>query len=367
MFCKECGHKMNENDVFCEECGYQNVTKKEFKKPSLKVMIIIGAIVLLVGSFMYLDTITNSNYVAKSFCKNLKQKNYDKIFKLTNYEKSKFLTKDKYKETITSSEEIVSCEIKETTSVDNNNKRFTLNIKNKEGREQTLRLNVEKTDKKQLLLFDKWAIKNNDTVEKWEIRTPLNSKLYVENVEIKNKTENAKYLTFTVEKLFNTEYEIKVTNPLLKEYKGEKSPNKYSYTLVSMESSKELTESANDVVTKLYEIALYNKELSELSSFVDEDYIEKAEILVQNLKNQIDSSVSYITKVSEYKNVVLKNPVASNVEILSKDEVKLRITYDLNYEYKLEDSEEFKTKTRKYYITIGLKIDNGQFILNNKY
>lgn len=379
MFCSECGTKNEKNSLFCENCGTKlennEVTKKykkisDKKKPN-KITLIIGAlVVVIVALYIILSNMFNPSNVATNFFKAVMSADADGIYKYVDVKSDEFTSKKMFRKLIDKNDkvEIINHSVKKVEKSDDGLKTtVTISYVRKDNNQTyTATIVLVKDKSKKLLVFDNWKI-NMDSyriVEKFEFRLPKNSKLKIEDIKVDKKYIDSKESSnsldvYVIPKMFNTNYNIKVTLPIGIEINDKVNTNSSYYTVNFDESNlsdklkEQLLKTSKDDLQLIYNNGKDKKVWEDIKSNFEYENsdLSKFKKAYETFVNSLSSSSTILTKL-EVKDIKI-----SNINLNSNGYLYLSLRFNYDYSISYTSGDETKTKDDSSYDYVYLTYD----------
>ena len=388
MYCSECGHKNKKDAEFCSECGKKFNKKEEPSKKKTKtkqkngktklskkskIGIVLGIILLVIGIFAYnyFGEKTSPKGFAEDYMKALIGNNSNKLYNLYHMEQTnEFTSKEMFKKYL--SQSIGSFDKKtkyviEGVKYSNGGLNATVTIKyNSSTRKKenilgnipgTISLELNKTNEKQYLLFDKWEIKrdlfDDDLVETgFTLTVPKNAEVEIGGIKLtdKYKDKSSKKDTsdvYKIDEILNMKYKTTVTYPIGYKVTKNISPNdKYERFNITEEDLTEeelsaLESTATKEIKNLYDNAIKGTPWSSISkNYKDEDdYIKDKYEDVQ--EEALRAAEEYTSKLTSF------NITSSELTDFTYDSYdgEFDLMLKMNYSYTKQYSDETDDET----------------------
>jgi len=371
IFCESCGNKMKSNDIFCEKCGAKT-NKKLTSTANKKIPIIIASIfaVLIIGSIVLTLVLNNPSRAIKEFCSAIEKADYKTVYKMLDLPKSDYLTIEIFEEYAKNEKDIKKCTInKEKSNKEKNIYNIEIDYENKE--KEIIDVKINKMDKKKYLLFDDYkVIPDMFVIKEWTISVPVGSKVYVNGKEQKNKEVSIYSITdkYKVKNLFNYEYTVKVTKPLMQDHVEKYFPTGNAY--ISLKTDPKALEALKEFLTTFYEVALADEDYNLLKDYIDPSYSNKINKSLEDIKEDISKDTS-IFEIEGFKDIKIGSLYIPKAEILDNGNIKLRANFYLSYKYKLKPESYITDLERSgnlsKYLDLEFKVKNDKWKLVNKY
>lgn len=391
MNCKECGHKNVEDANFCEECGKKNKNDSVFcencgvkfnkgfdilsiyngKYKSIKIIGTVVALVLIM-IIVVLKSVSSPDATIKSFCSAIKKHDYKKIYGLLYLPKSEFLSKTKFEDYFSIDEriEIASCKGKRVEDTEPTVMKYEVILTNPDNEKAELEITLSKKKNRKFLLFNNWGIySENMIVSEWKVTVPRGSTLYIDGVKINNKvSETSTTDEYIIKNLFKTSYQVKVTHPLSDDEVEDNELPVYDLVISNSDINikdaiKKKTDEIKNIVSKIQEVALISNDYNSLNDILASNHKIDIEDFAQSIKEQIDSYSSYSFDVKEYKNINITDLRIISSKIIDEETVQFDTRFTTEYEYLLENQEEFFPNSKVYYSTLDFKVKDNNLLL----
>lgn len=387
MFCSECGTKNKEGSLFCESCGHKleqpvviekikkEPVKKESKvekvKNSKRKYLILGLIVILIGTYIFLNSITSPKKIAEGYFEAVIDMNTDKIYDYINIEDSEFTTKEKFKEalgdSIDSDLKIVNYNVgKVEFSADKLSASVTISYVEKDtNTTESITIQLVKEKKKKWLFFDNWKVSSGSstTVSNFEFRLPKGSELKIEDTIVSSKyldKDDDTLDTYVIPTMFATDYTVKIKLPMGIDVEEEVSIGYYSYYTVNLsednisdEIKTNLVSISKKALENLYNNAKENKSWDDVKSTFESKDLDTSS-LESSYKSLISSLNYYSTKLStiSFTDIELNDISISEEGYLT---LSIKATYDYTVSY--DSGGETKTNSSNDYDYMYLTFD----------
>lgn len=380
MFCSECGSKNENGSLFCENCGHKfeetgkKVTKekptKQNRKKNIVTYIVISVIVLLVGAYLFIDSMFKPTKVAEGYFNAVTELDADKIYGYLDVEESEFTSKEIFKKIIKSEEdsktEIVNYNIEKVEkSTDGMSATVTIKYMEKDSKDsETATIDLVKSKNKKLLLFDNWKVNTGDyvAVKDYKFNLPTGAKLTIEGKKVDKKyikeTENG-IDTYVIPALFTTNYNIKVELMGL-EIEEKTRINTYSsYSLdfnennISKSSKEKLQKAVKTSLENLYNNAKDKKTWDEVKSVFEykNGDVSKVQTAYNKLLNSFSDSSSTLNSIT-FTKIELKS-----ASLNSKGQLYLSVKASYDFSLSYQSGDETKTNDSDDYDYMYLTFD----------
>jgi len=388
MFCSECGTKNKKDSLFCENCGHKleesipekKVSKETNKKNNIKTYIIIGLIIILLGGYLFVDSMFSPKKVAEGYFEALVNYDADKLYNFLDLEESEFTTKKIFKE--------LTKKDPENEEIDVINYSFEKIEKAKDGmsatatfkyllegakESETYTINLVKSKDKKLLLFDNWKINTNkyEIVENYEFEIPTGSELTIQGIKVdkkylKEKEDNID--KYVIPSLFSLAYDIKIKMPIGITIEDTVSINKYSnykFKLdednISDKDRQKIFRAVKTSLENLYNNAKDKKTWDEVKSLFEYKNGD-----VTNIKNTYNSLVNTFTNSTSTLNSISFTKIElSDVSLNKNNELYLsvKVTYDFSLSYQSGDETKTNNSNDYDYMYLTYDYSDGEFKL----
>lgn len=397
MFCGECGTKNQKGAKFCEKCGAKMATDEvrvepqkvnnqpvKAKTPMTKqTKIIIAAVsafvVLLVVFVSIGNSLANPTRVAKSYMDAMTKKDYNKLYSLVvdveNGDKT-FIDKKAFS-TIMNKQELLDVTNYKLGKVEYGLGKLTATVPAtytyKGGSsEKEINVKLQKSDKKNLLFFDKWDLSDSytdsNTVKDYKITVPKDAKVVYAGKNVSERYLDKEKSTdsndvYILKQVFNLKTPIKVTlkNGIVIE--DTDTPSKYynSYTArlssssISSTMKKDLTKKAKDDLDEMYVGFLANKKFNELNS---KSFNSNLETSYNNYLDTLQKASRKLTKfeITSANYYSISTTTAGYLEL----GVKINYNYTVTYQSGGQDQTKDKTGYDYVYLTYEMKGNSYQ-------
>lgn len=386
MFCSECGTKNENGSLFCESCGHkleENVPKKEInKKNSIVKYIVIGVILLLIGGYLFIDSIFSPKKVAEGYFESLVNYDVNKLYGYLDLEESEFTTKKIFKELTKIDSENEKIDVvnysleKVEKSKDGMSATATFKyLLEGEKESETYTINLVKSKDKKLLLFDNWKINTEDyeIIKNYEFRVPTGSELTIQGIKVdkKYRKESEDDIDkYVIPSLFSLNYDIKVKMPIGITIEENISINNYSnYKFdfdehnISDKDKQKIFRAVKTSLENLYYNAKDKKtwdEVKSLFEYKDGD-VSKVESTYNSLVNTFTNSTSTLNSISFTKIDLSSASMNKNGELY----LSVKVTYDFSLSYQSGDETKTNNSDDYDYMYLTYDYSDGEFKLVN--
>lgn len=200
MFCEECGTKNEKGAAFCEKCGHKlkveevaKVAKPPMSKKNKTIIgIVCAVVVVLVGVYMYLGSLTKPEKIALKYFKAYAANDADALYSTLNLEESKFVSKKLLKSGLKDRKKMeianYSVEENEASSDDLSTRIKIKYVEEGSSREKTKVIKLTKNKDKKWLFFDNWTVDSSELIAKdYVINVPEDSKLEINGIKVGKK------------------------------------------------------------------------------------------------------------------------------------------------------------------------------------
>lgn len=394
MFCGKCGAKNEAGAKFCEKCGAslsgekvetlddkptggmpnQPIVKE--KKPlSKQVKIIIAAVsafvVLLIVFISVGTSMSNPNKVVEGYMKALATKDYDKLYTylvdIENGDKT-FVSKEAFKnskKTVKDSEiEYLNYQVgRGTYGLGRLTYAAPVTYTYKGGStEKTEEVVLQKSDKKNLLFFNKWELTSiyTDTklINNYKITVPKDAEVTYSGIKVtskyldKNESTSANDV-YVLSQVLPIQTPIKVTLKNGIEIEDTRTPSSYSDSYTARLSSSNISESmkealvkkAKEDLTEIYGGVVANKKFNELNSKSFDSNLESS------YNNYLSSLASSSRKLTKFE---VSSVTYSSLSTTSEGYISLYARMNYNYSVSYTSSDEEKTHDDSSYDSVYL-------------
>lgn len=116
-------------------------------------------------------------------------------------------------------------------------------------------------------------------------------------------------------------------------------------------------------MSKIQEVALISNDYNSLNDILASNHKIDIEDFAQSIKEQIDSYSSYSFDVKEYKNINITDLRIISSKIIDEETVQFDTRFTTEYEYLLENQEEFFSNSKVYYSTLDFKVKDNNLLL----
>lgn len=382
MFCEECGTKNKKGATFCENCGHQmnnesgdNGSKKTIvfdKKKKVCAGIIAVVLVALISIYSYLSNASKPENVALKYFKACANNDVNTIYSVASVEESDFVNKKLLKESLKDSKKtsLVNYKIAEVKNANGISAVVRIAyIDSASNHEKIKVVNLVKSKKSGL--FEKWLVDCSDLMVKdYRLTAPEGTKVLINNIEVdkkykeKNSSLHDYYVIPSIIKgKYNVTLEYKNGIKLSGELKIEGSYS--SIALSNMKLEKELDDNIKkDLKNKLkimYDAAMSSKEFSEIKDTFNEDEVSSIEQSYNSLKSNITTDYNKLKEFSI-------NDI--NIKVSSLEDDKIRLSVELNYDYKMEykymnETKEYSKKNAKTNLVSIYQIKDNKYSVIN--
>ena len=428
-FCENCGTKLQEQEITQGKEQGQNQAQTQVQaqpKPANVVprqpmssktkMILVLAALVVVAIIVFSvvgNKLTDPERIALNYFKDVASADWEKVYNYYDLSESEFVNKSMYKKAVEKNEKIdyTNYAIKndndlsnllESNDTDNSKNqgisrkiKIEYALKNSNDTNLTYTVKLVKAKKKKLLFFDNWKVVPEDMLAKdYSIRTLKNVTVKLDGIELsdkylKEKSSNSesesssnyesKLNTYEIPSLFKGNHKIEFTGKFIEKYKDNikvsaTSDYCYSYTNPEIKESivEELEDKSEDVVKKLYEAAIDNKEFDslELPYKFYKDNKDDIEDRYDDLVDNMDKT-SYSSEIA-VKSIDLKEfEITDDNSYIDEGTISATIAYKSEYEAefakKVEDKEEKKKDEGNVSGTISYKYDDGEWKISRIY
>ena len=195
------------------------------------------------------------------------------------------------------------------------------------------------------------------------------STLYIDGVKINNKvSETSTTDEYIIKNLFKTSYQVKVTHPLSDDEVEDNELPVYDLVISNSDINikdaiKKKTDEIKNIVSKIQEVALISNDYNSLNDILASNHKIDIEDFAQSIKEQIDSYSSYSFDVKEYKNINITDLRIISSKIIDEETVQFDTRFTTEYEYLLENQEEFFPNSKVYYSTLDFKVKDNNLLL----
>lgn len=370
MFCGECGTKNEQSSLFCENCGSKLKTEvvvknesSEKKKISKKTIAILAVVVVLFGSYFFLNDLFSPKTIAKNYFNALVNLDTDKVYNYLEVETNEFVTKKKFQEFM---KEKMAADSKiklenytvndAVISTDKLNATVKINFLLKNEKDTSnVEISLVKAKKKKLFIFDNWkVVEKSMSVSDFKFNVPKGSTLAINGKEVKSKyldknISNDNLDIYVISNLLPTEYNVKIKIPMgievedkvdISSYKREYTASINEDNLTDEIKNKIKTSTTEDLQT-LYDSAKDKKTWEEVKS-----NFEYKKGKLDDLKTAYENLVSALTTSTR----ILTNITFTDVEINSinfNDNGGLLVSVKANYNFSVSYTSGSETKTNE--------------------
>lgn len=376
MYCRNCGNKLEEEDLFCPECGrrikikkeplidYKNLEKK-YQKQLIGLAVLLT--VILVHNFLN-NTFFSEEAIIKKYVKSYANKDYMNIIELSDMKKNRFITnKNIQKKYGDSTHNKVDIKILTTNK---NKKEHTRTVSYKtDDYSNIINLKIKRKGHK-YLIFNNYVITSANLVaENVRITIPKDSKLIVDHVELSNQdkvSEKKLTTTYKIDSILKKDVTISVKlkngitiTDIKSVFNNEEIDyTKLNYTEIDKKNTQKITsdikKSIQDIVTNAVEEKEFNT-------------IRESNIYTERLKSDVLFEENYHKLKEKYKNKSVTEFETTKVKInnikLDKDK---NITLNVTIQYKYKDKEsKLRETTRRINITLNHNLLIDELYLNN--
>jgi len=390
MFCSECGTKNENGSLFCESCGhkFEEVTpkkkpeKEKNEKNSIVKYIVIGAIILLIGGYLFLDNMFSPKKVAEGYFEALVNYDSNKLYGYLDLEESEFTTKKIFKELNKKDSENEEVKVinynleKVEKSTDGMSATATFKyLLDGQKESDTYTVNLVKDKNKNWLLFDSWKINadNYTVIKNYEFEIPKGSEFTIQGIKVDKKylkeTED-NIDKYVIPSLFSTSYDIKVKMPIGITIEDKVSINNYSdYRLdfdednISKKDKQKIETAVKTSLENLYNNAKDKKtwdEVKSLFEYKDGD-VSKVESTYNSLVNSFTNSSSTLNSISFTK--IDLSSISMNKD--GNLYVSVKATYDFSLSYQSGDETKTNNSDDYDYMYLTFDYSGGAFKLVN--
>lgn len=376
MYCRNCGNKLEKEDLFCPECGrrikikreplidYKNLEKK-YKKQLVGLAVLL--IIILVYNFLN-STFFSEEAIIRRYVKSYVNKDYMKVIELSDLKKNKFITSENIQKKYgNSNHNIIDIKILTTNK---NKKEHTRTVSYKTNNySNIISLKIKRKGHK-FLIFNNYVITSSNLIaENIKITVPKDSKLIVDHIELtkqdKEKEEKST-TTYKIDSILKKDVtiSIKLKNGItITDIKSvfnneEIDYTKLNYTEVDEKNNQKiinvLKKSLQDIVTNAVKGNEFN-------------IIKESNIYTERLKNDTLFEENYNNLKEKYKNKAITEFETTKINInnikLDKEE-NLALNVTIQYKYKDQEQKTRET-TRRINVTLNHDLLIDELYLNN--
>lgn len=352
MYCEECGKKIDSDAIYCEHCGHKisndeislkpPISKKESKYLFLILIFVLFGFLF----FQELKYFNSPENAIRNYMKSWKSKNYDVILSKLNIEASRFVSVESFQKAFQNEDEfkVVDFQIDSCDYQNNENEAICYvryqTIKNGPFIETSYKL--VKNASNRMVIFADWKVQDDTfhTVKDWNIYLPENSKGNLSGIDLSeyrfSSNDKTGYDCYKIPIIFAGEYflQLSISNGITVNKTISVSNNEYTYRFhledISEEFKKHLTDLGISLVETIYQ------GISKKLVFGD----LKVDYNISNLKSYYEELL-HDTKDVGLVNFSVKEMRVSDIEL--KEDGKLYLSYQMNYEYDLNKSDGEKT------------------------
>lgn len=402
MFCGECGTKNEAGSAFCQNCGkplstepvvteksVENapvqpttvVPKQPMSKKKKTIIIAVVAVVAILGvSYKVLSDKFSPKNVAKDYINAIVKCDGKKMYSyLDTSGNNEFLDKSAFLDYVKEEceNDVTNFKITKVEYSDSKlSATVTFSYTSKSDGEDTSKIVLTKSDKKKLLIFDKWIVGDefaSSIKENYAIKVNKGSKITfgdkaVGEKYLDSKKSNENIDCYVLPKVLAIKTNVKVTLANGFTYESKVVPSSYDKDLtldedvIDTDTKTKVYDASKDIITKLYTAIIEGKSGEDVKTMFN----HKADLT--NLVNNYNKTVEAIPRSYSIKLTKFEVTSGSLYDLgVTKDgnfevEVKLYYNYDLNYtDY--SGSPKTNSDSDYSYITITLDYDNGEFYL----
>lgn len=376
MYCRNCGNKREEEDIFCTFCGNRVGTEKKRplidlknmpKKTKKALFVLLFLLVLIfIGKSTYNAYLSEEAFI-KKYIKAYESGDYEKIIKLSGIENNDFINKKNIKEKYEDkkNKKIIIKNITENSNKKGEYNRTVTYIVDGFKRSNTLTL---KQEGQKLYIFKDYIITSNDFIAKdVSFTVPKDTIITIDNVILNEKYIEKKEgdkVTYKVDKLLrknvkiNIELENKIT---LYDIRSVFTNEEIDYTELNyniIEKNKNtVEEKIKEDISTLINNSLQNKDFIELQNtkqFTNE--IMENTLFSENYNKIKDK---YQGQVNNFK---IENLELNNIRINKENKITIRVKFDYSYE---REEKGKRKNSRVVNITFDNKMKIEDFTTNN--
>lgn len=376
MYCRNCGNKIEETDLFCSECGKRIKIKKEplidyknLEKKYKNALTSLGVLLIIILVYNFLNnTFFSEEVIIRKYVKAYANNDYMTVLELSDAKKSKFITKENIKEKYgNSNSNIVDIKILTTNKSKEEHTRTVSYIIDDDTNMISLKI---KRKGRKFLLFNNYVITSANLVaENIKITVPKDSKLIVDHIELSNqdkKSTKEDKTTYKIDSILkkNVQLSLKLKNKItITDTKSvfnneEIDYTKLNYTEIDQENNQKITNNIKKSIQDIVVNAIEDKEFNT---------IKENNIYSETLKNDALFEESYNTLKEKYKaksatEFEIEDVNINNIKLDEKENITLNVT--LQYKYKDKNSK-IRETNRRINITLNNDLLINEFYLNN--
>lgn len=376
MYCRNCGNKVEEDDLFCENCGSRLVIKNNAPLIDLKSMpvrikkvffsLIFLLAIVLIGNHLYMNFLSEES-VIKKYIKSYVNGDYETVIKLSGIEGNSFINTRNIKEKYNNknSKKVIIKNITDNSNKSGEFNRTVTYLVN--GSKNSSTLTLKKVGKR-YLFFNNYIITSNDFIAKDVLfMVPKDVSLTIDNVlldkkYIKEEKENT--TIYKIDRLLrkNVKIAIRLKNNITlydvrSTFTNEEVDYKELNYNVLENDENTLNEKMTTAFTTIVENAVQNKDFDEFKNIK----IFTNTILEDNLfrENYEKIKDKYHERVNEFK---VENIKIENIKL--EEDNKMRIRVKIDYAYNDKEKGE-RTNSRVVDVTLNDQLFVEEFYTNN--
>lgn len=426
LFCENCGTKLQENtekkeatldnvQSSVEAKTTQNVTTGSMsRRPiSKKIKMIIGLAAVLIVAIIIFSVVgkklTNPERIALNYFKDVASADWGKVYTYYDLSESEFINEEMYKKAVSKNEKIdySVCAIKKNTNIsdligsanssqlDEKNEGISRTIKieyavkNSDTAESIYTVKLVKSEKNKFLFFDNWKVVPEDMIAKdYSIRTLKEIDVYIDGkklsdkylTEDENKSDYESSLDiYKIPSIFKGAHKIEFKGDFIETYKDDlkiRANSEYNYTYtnpnIKEDFINDLEKNTEDIVKKIYEAAIDDKDFNELK-FPYKIYDENKD----DIEDRYDDVVENMKKTSYASDIKVKTLKLNEFEVTDKNSyidngcISATISYKSEYSgefvKKIDKKEEKKKDDGNLSGTVSFRYDDGEWKISKIY
>lgn len=389
MFCKECGAKLNKDDVFCGECGHKvkiprktnnkNKVKNSnlmSKKNKLLIFFIVCFLLIIIGGYIIVSNMFSPKTIGLKYFRAIVNNDVNILYTYMDQNNSKLTTKTVYKKLLQINNGNIKVSNYKVTSISKSEDGLLAivniaYINSEDNSSETMQIRLTKNKKNKFLIFDNWVVDadSTDIINEYKVRIPKDAKFIVADVEMTDKDlekSDDEYDVYNMPSMFALTYPvtIELKNGLKFETKVNPRSNRTELLSLSLDNlsddmNKTLSKEIRNNLEIIYEGAIAGKSYDDIKDKFDDN---------EELKRDYENfNISLNKRSRKLKKINFTEVELTSIDL--DDNFNIELSYRVNYKYSAtyEVAGTEKETTNSSYMSgrMTLKYENNEFKLND--
>ncbi len=373
MYCRNCGTRLENDDLFCSQCGekikkqngiYFNSLKKKIKKEKKSLTIIFFILIILLVGININKYFFSEESVIIKYIKSYVNNDYNKVVMLSGISEDDFINKHNIQEKYGDkhNNKIIIKNITSNTNKGEHTRTITYLLN---GYNNSTNVTIKSSGKK-FFLFNNYVVtSNNLTANNVYFIVPSDAKLTVDNVVLSKKyifSSKDGTTTYKVEKLLkkNVKITLQLKNGLvLTDVKSVFNNEEINYTELNynLDNQNIIKNISKEAIDKIITSAIRDSDYSN---------IKESNLFSDDLKNNSVFEDGYSKIKDRYRDSIKEFSINSveikNIKLDSSNNISVNI--NVKYSYKDKNNDIHET-SRGFPITLNDKLVISEFYLAN--